>query len=124
MLLYSRQHGGQETRAAFDGERARRRATVYAQFQRESLAGWGIHLTPACLMLLNRICDEGHLAVCQDERELRQFTAVIEEIYRQAAARKLWFLEEAGACLASRVWEQCRKLVKEPPKVTAADLPG
>ncbi len=125
VLLYSRQHGGQETRAAFDGERARRRATVYAQFQRESLAGWGIHLTPACLMLLNRICDEGHLAVCQDERELRQFTAVIEEIYRQAAARKLWFLEEAGACLASRVWEQCRKLgVKEPPKVTAADLPG
>lgn len=125
VLLYSRQHGGQETRAAFDGERAWRRAAAYAQFQRESLAAWGIHLTPACLTLLNRICDEGHLAVCQDEKELRQFTAVMEEIYRQAAARKLWFLEEAGACLASRVWEQCRKLgAKEPPKVTAADLPG
>lgn len=125
VLLYSRQHGGQETRAAFDGERAGRRAAVYAQFQRESLAAWGIFLSPVCLSLLNRICDEGHLAVCKDEKELRQFTAVIEEVYRQAAAKKLWFLEEAGACLAGRVLEQCRKLgVKEPPKVTAADLPG
>lgn len=124
VLLYSRQHGGQETRAAFDGERARRRATVYAQFQRESLAANGIFLTPVCLDLLNRICDEWHTAVCKDEKELRQFTAIIEEIYRQAAAKKIWFLEEAGACLASRVWEQCNKLgVKEPPKVSVADLP-
>lgn len=125
ILLYSRQHGGQETRAAFTGERARRRATAYAQFQRESLAANGIFLTPVCLDLLNRICDENHIAVCKDEKELRQFTAIIEEIYRQAAKKKLWFLEEAGACLASRVWEQCDKMgVKEPPKVSSADLPG
>lgn len=124
VLLYSRQHGGQETRSAMNGDRAAKRAAKYAQFQRESLAANGIFLKPACMKLLNRICDEYHAAVCADEKELRQFTAVIEEIYRQAAARKLWFLEEAGACLASRVWEQCNKLgTKEPPKVTPADLP-
>ena len=124
VLLYSRQHGGQETRSAMNGDRAAKRAAKYAQFQRESLAANGIFLKPACMNLLNRICDEYHAAVCADEKELRQFTAVIEEIYRQAAARKLWFLEEAGACLASRVWEQCNKLgIKEPPKVTPADLP-
>ena len=124
VLLYSRQHGGQETRSAMNGDRAARRAAKYAQFQRESLAANGIFLKPACMNLLNRICDEYHAAVCADERELRQFTAVITEIYRQAEERKLWFLEEAGACLASRVWEQCNKLgIKEPPKVTPADLP-
>lgn len=92
VLLYYREHGGNETKRRMQEYKEQRRKK-YAEFQRESLRVSGYKLDESRLVIINKILAE-YDGGCNNREELQQLYEVFCEILRQARGLQVDYYKE------------------------------
>ncbi len=101
VLLYSRQHGENETQRQKENN-IQKRAELFAKFQRESLVLSGYNLKKNELEVINNLIKESGIRTYSIS-EIRELYDVLKEIIRQGRNMHIDYIEELE-------W-QCKKLI-------------
>lgn len=108
VLLYHRVYEHSETQKRMTCYK-QERASLYAQFQRDSISTSGFILNEDSLKLINKVLDEMSSG-CETIEEVKKLYRVFEEMLKQAEKMELDYYEEFKILCQKKILEQLKNL--------------